>query len=134
MRAWLGTCSYWATRPWKIRRVEQGRVRVEDAQGQAPTIPFWLGEAPGRTWELSDEVSAIRDGIDRRLDRPGEARSWLMEVAGVSEEAAGQMVAYIEEGKRVLGMVPTGSRIVAERFLTKRRDATGHSRPRRLTH
>ena len=61
-------------------------------------------------------MSAIRDGIDRRLDRPGEARSWLMEVAGVSEEAAGQMVAYIEEGKRVLGMVPTGSRIVAERF------------------
>ena len=102
--------------PWKIRRVERGRVRVEDAQGQAPTIPFWLGEAPGRTWELSDEVSSIRDGIDRRLDRPGEARSWLMESTGVSEEAAGQMVAYIEEGKRVLGLVPTGSRIVAERF------------------
>ena len=102
--------------PWKIKRVEQGRVRVEDAQGQAPTIPFWLGEAPGRTWELSDEVSAIRDGIDQRLDNPGEARTWLMEAASVSEEAAAQMVAYIEEGKRVLGMVPTGNRIVAERF------------------
>ncbi|MEC8909854.1 MAG: helicase-related protein, partial [Chloroflexota bacterium] len=53
---------------WKIRRVERGKVRVEDAKGQPPTVPFWLGEAPGRTWELSQEVSELREGIDQRLD------------------------------------------------------------------
>ncbi|MGH8284708.1 MAG: DEAD/DEAH box helicase, partial [Steroidobacteraceae bacterium] len=39
----LGNTSY------RILRVERGLVRVEDAQGQPPTIPFWLGEAPGRS-------------------------------------------------------------------------------------
>ena len=102
--------------PWKIRRVESGRVRVEDAQGNLPTIPFWLGEAPGRTWELSDEITQIRDGIDRRLDNPQDAEAWLASEAGVSAEVARQLVAYIVEGKRVLGVVPTADRVVAERF------------------
>ena len=102
--------------PWKIRRVESGKVRVEDAQGQSPSVPFWLGEAPGRTPELCDEVTSLREEVDRRLDRPGEAQAWVMEQAGVSQEAGRQLVAYLEEGKRVLGMVPTGRRVVAERF------------------
>ena len=102
--------------PWKIRRVESGRVRVEDAQGQSPTIPFWLGEAPGRTRELSQEVTDLRDGIDQRLAAPREAEKWARLEAGLSLEAAQQLVAYVEEGKRVLGMVPTGRRVVAERF------------------
>ena len=102
--------------PWKIRRVESGRVRVEDAQGNLPTIPFWLGEAPGRTWELSDEITQLRDGIDRLLDNPQGAEAWLVSEAGVSPEVARQLVAYIVEGKRVLGVVPTASRVVAERF------------------
>ena len=102
--------------PWKIRRVESGRIRVEDAQGQAPTIPFWLGEAPGRTWELSQEITDLRDGVDQRLEVPQEAQEWVVSEAGVSDEAARQVVAYIEEGKRVLGVVPTGRRVVAERF------------------
>ena len=102
--------------PWKIRRVESGRVRVEDAQGQSPTIPFWLGEAPGRTWELSEEVSFLREGIDQRLEYPPEAEEWLVGEAKISQEAARQIVAYIVEGKKVLGLVPTGTRIVAERF------------------
>ena len=101
--------------PWKIRRVEAGKVRVESAQGQAPTIPFWLGEAPGRTTELSEEVSILRRGVDERLPVPDTAAAWVME-AGVSREVAEQVVAYIEEGKRVLGIVPTGDRLVAERF------------------
>jgi len=50
--------------PWKIRRVESGKVRVEDSQGQPPSAPFWLSEAPGRTWELSQEVSELREAID----------------------------------------------------------------------
>ncbi len=102
--------------PWKIRRVESGRVRVEDAQGNLPTIPFWLGEAPGRTWELSDEITQLRDGIDGRLDDPEDAEAWLVSESGVSPEVARQLVAYLVEGKRVLGVVPTASRVVAERF------------------
>ena len=102
--------------PWKIRRVESGRVRVEDAQGMAPTIPFWLGEAPGRTWELSDEITDLREAVDQRLDNPQEAEEWVMAGAGVSRDVAQQLVAYLVEGKRILGTVPTGRRVVAERF------------------
>ncbi len=102
--------------PWKIRRVESGRVRVEDAQGNLPTIPFWLGEAPGRTWELSDEITQIRDGIDKLLNNPPDAEAWLVSETGVSPEVARQVVAYLVEGKRVLGVVPTSQRVVAERF------------------
>ena len=102
--------------PWKIRRIESGKVRVEDAQGQSPSIPFWLGEAPGRTMELSQEVTALREGVDQRLEQPKEAQAWLMSQSGVGEEAGKQIVAYLKEGKRVLGMVPTGRRLVAERF------------------
>ena len=102
--------------PWKIRRVESGRVRVEDARGQSPTIPFWLGEAPGRTQELSDQITEVRDGVDQLLNEPRKAEAWLMAEAGLQEEASRQVVAYLEEGKRVLGLVPTGRRLVAERF------------------
>ncbi len=101
---------------WKIRRVESGRVRVEDAHGQPPTIPFWLGEAPGRTAELSEEVSAVRDAIDRLLPDSGAARNWVTSECGVENEASRQLVAYIEEGKRVLGATPTKNRVIAERF------------------
>ena len=101
---------------WKIRRVESGRVRVEDAQGQPPTIPFWLGEAPGRTTELSDEVSDLREGVDRLLPDAGAAREWVVNEAGIDAEPARQIVSYIEEGKRVLGVTPSKNRVVAERF------------------
>ena len=102
--------------PWKIRRVESGRVRVEDAHGLAPNIPFWLGEAPGRTWELSQEITSLREAIWQRLDRPQKAEEWVKAEAGASDEVAAQLVAYMLEGVRILGMVPTGRRVVAERF------------------
>ena len=102
--------------PWKIRRVESGKVRVEDAQGQPPSVPFWLGEAPGRTWELSQEVSELREGIDQRLDDHAAAQAWVMAESGVDEESSRQLVAYLEEGKRVLGVVPSKTKVVAERF------------------
>ena len=102
--------------PWKIRRVEGGKVRVEDAQGLAPTIPFWLGEAPGRTRELSDEISDLREAVDVRLERPDDAEAWLVQGCGINADAARQIVEYLAEGKRVLGMVPTANRVVAERF------------------
>ena len=102
--------------PWRIRRVEQGRVRVEDAQGSSPTIPFWLGEAPGRTTELCEEVSELRDELDRRTEEDGSAVDWLAAQAGVFRVAAEQAGAYLAEGKRVLGIVPTRRHVVAERF------------------
>ena len=102
--------------PWRIRRVESGRVRVEDAQGEAPTIPFWLGEAPGRTWELSEEITELRKGIEERIEIEEEAVEWVGEESGVGGEAAQQAVAYVDEGRRVLGGVPSGKKIYAERF------------------
>ena len=101
--------------PWQILRVETGKVRVEDAKGKSPTIPFWLGEAPGRTTELSDEVSDLREEIYRRVDT-GDEVEWLRQETGVSADAAEQVRDYIAEGVRVLGTVPTKRRIVAERF------------------
>ena len=102
--------------PWKIRRVERGKIRVEDAQGKSPSVPFWMGEAPGRTWELSEEVSQVRECIAERLDHAEHAARWLASEAGTSPDITRQVVAYVEEGVRVLGFVPTGNRVVAERF------------------
>ena len=100
--------------PWKVRRVESGRVRVEDAQGSSPTLPFWLGEAPGRTRELSDEVSALREELASRQGSgdsvaasdgvaSGDGVAWLVDGWGVPASAAEQAVEYIAEGLRVLG-------------------------------
>ena len=102
--------------PWKIRRVESGRVLVEDATGMAPTIPFWVGEAPGRTMELSEEVSDLRRELDERLEDPAGAAQWLHVEACMPPAAAQQAVDYVAEGKRVLGAVPTRQRVIAERF------------------
>ena len=101
--------------PWRVRRVENGRLRVEDAWGAAPTIPFWVAEAPGRTPELSDEVSDLREEVSQRLET-GDAVRWLTEEQGFAPNAAEQAAAYLEEGVRILGAVPTKRRIVAERF------------------
>ncbi len=55
---------------WQIVRVESGRVRVADAHGQSPTIPFWVGEAPARSDELSFAVSRLRETLAERLGPP----------------------------------------------------------------
>jgi ATP-dependent Lhr-like helicase len=101
---------------WRIRRIEKGKVRVEDALGQAPNVPFWLGEAPARTRELSQMVSEVREGIAQRLSEPEECVGWLESELGLSHPAAEQACAYMAEGKRVLGTVPTAGHVVAERF------------------
>jgi ATP-dependent Lhr-like helicase len=101
---------------WRIRRIEKGKIRVEDAHGQAPNIPFWLGEAPSRTRELSELVSEVREGIDERLADRNECLLWLEQEVGLSRVAAEQAIEYLAEGKRVLGCVPIAKRIVAERF------------------
>jgi ATP-dependent Lhr-like helicase len=101
---------------WRIRRIEKGRVLVEDAHGQAPNIPFWIGEAPARTRELSGLVSLIREEIDLRMEDRTDSLRWLVEEVGLAMPAAEQACAYLEEGKRVLGSVPSSSHVVVERF------------------
>ncbi len=101
---------------WRIRRIEKGRVRVEDAHGQAPNVPFWRGEAPARTHELSSLVSEVREGINARIADGADCIQWLIKDVGLSAVAAEQALAYIREGKRVLGTVPTATQVVTERF------------------
>jgi ATP-dependent Lhr-like helicase len=102
----LGTTS------WRIRRVESGRVRVEDAHGAAPSIPFWRGEAPGRTVELSEEVASVREHIVQQ-NSPVE---WLMEQCALDRRGAEQAALYVRAGAASLGALPTQQTIVAERF------------------
>ncbi|MGH9767990.1 MAG: DEAD/DEAH box helicase, partial [Blastocatellia bacterium] len=97
---------------WRITRVEKGRVRVVDAEGQPPTIPFWLGEAPGRTDELSMAVSRFRTDIAERSD----ALSWLVDELGVGKPAAEQSIEYLTTAKLSLGVMPSQETLVLERF------------------
>ncbi|MGA9800455.1 MAG: DEAD/DEAH box helicase [Terriglobales bacterium] len=115
---------------WRIRRVEgkSGRVLVEDAHGSAPSVPFWRGEAPARTQELSGHVASLRKEISDRL--PGvspigvsqsqpvvaETVAWLKEECGLDDSGAEQAIEYILQGRAVLGDVPTLDTIIAERF------------------
>lgn len=101
---------------WKVKRVEAGRVRVDDAAGQAPNIPFWNGEGLARTAELSAEVAALREELWARIEAGEDAAAWLTGECGVSPEGARQAVDYVAEGARALGAVPTQSCLVAERF------------------
>ncbi len=102
------------TNSWRIRRVEAGLVRVEDAHGSPPSIPFWNGEGLGRTIELSREVCAVRTAIDERSDE--DAQHWLVEECALDAAGAEQAVAYVRAGKAILGVVPTDRTLVAERF------------------
>ena len=112
----LGTTS------WRIRRVEAGRLRVEDARGAAPSLPFWRGEAPGRTVELSDAVSELReliadDPASRGDGGPDPDRvAFLTEACGLDPAGAEQAIAYVRAGVAGLGVVPARRRVVAERF------------------
>jgi ATP-dependent Lhr-like helicase len=118
----LGNTSY------RIIRIEAGKVRVEDAHGAAPNIPFWLGEAPGRSDELSAGVARLRAEIDRQLAEPGSSLSadgsaaldravaWLDEHLGLDEDAARQIVDYLARSRAALGALPTQDTLVMERF------------------
>jgi ATP-dependent helicase Lhr and Lhr-like helicase len=113
---------------WRIRRVQAGSVLVEDAQGAAPTIPFWRGEAPARTDELSARVGELREKLSGLLANvapsadgklPSEAAAaveWLKFECGLDEAGAEQIVEYILEGRAVLRAVPTQTTVIAERF------------------
>ncbi len=114
----LGNTSY------RILKIEAGRVRVEDAQGMPPSIPFWLGEAPGRSDELSFAVARLRGEIDQRLasaesqaaERLQPVIDWLAGTPGIPREAAQQIVEYLSRARAALGALPTQRRLIMERF------------------
>jgi len=115
---------------WRIRRIEgrSSRILVEDAHGQPPGIPFWRGEAPSRTTELSEQLGELRKEISDRL--PGvlpvegwrnlpvvaETMEWVSAECGLDAAGGEQLIQYVLEGRVVLGDVPTQTTIIAERF------------------
>jgi ATP-dependent Lhr-like helicase len=112
------------THPWQVAQVTNGVMRVRDATGRHPTVPFWLGEAPGRTDELSDEVSRLRGAVADRLDAGGRevAIAFVEDESGVDVVAAALVVDYLRVGRAALGgVLPTHDDIVFERFF----DETG---------
>ena len=115
---------------WMIRRIETnaGRVLVQDAHGAPPSVPFWRGEAPARTQELSEHIGTLREKISEMLQhtspvgfsatQPEVARvvGWLKEECGLDDSGAEQAIEYILQGRAVLGAVPTQTTVIAERF------------------
>jgi len=110
----LGNASY------RILRVESGKVRVEDAKGLPPSIPFWLGEAPGRSDELSFGVARLQDEIDRRLGESGgqlqPLLAWLQSDIGLAPDSAEQLLDYLACTREVLGALPSQQTLIMERF------------------
>jgi ATP-dependent helicase Lhr and Lhr-like helicase len=113
---------------WRIRRVQSGSVSVEDAKGAPPNVPFWRGEAPSRTRELSQQVAHVREHVGsltegaapspdlRNSLQAAAAIKWLEDECGMDRPGAEQAAQYVVEGRAVLRAVPTQSTIVAERF------------------
>jgi ATP-dependent Lhr-like helicase len=104
---------------WQVLQVGTGIVRVADAKGAPPTIPFWLGEAPARSDELSRAVSELRAEVERRLAAVadnGAAIDWLVTESGVTSDAAREIVEYLAESLQILGALPTHDTIILERF------------------
>ncbi|MCU1299915.1 MAG: dependent helicase, Lhr family [Candidatus Sulfotelmatobacter sp.] len=115
---------------WMIRRIETnaGRVLVQDAHGAPPSVPFWRGEAPARTQELSEHVGNLRQTISEMLPHTSpvgfsatqpevaETVSWLKQECGLDDSGAEQTIEYILQGRAVLGAVPTQTTVIAERF------------------
>ena len=113
---------------WRIRRVQSGSVSVEDAKGAPPNVPFWRGEAPSRTMELSQQVAHVREKIsaltenaapsDALTNSPQAATAiqWLQDECGMDRAGAEQAVEYVVQGRAVLRAVPTQETIIAERF------------------
>jgi ATP-dependent Lhr-like helicase len=107
---------------WRILRINSGVVRVEDAKGQPPGIPFWLGEAPARTNELSHAVSNLRMEIEKHLSVrdadsfPGEIEDWVAKEFHLPQTAAEQVAAYFADTCRSLGAIPSQQTLLLERF------------------
>lgn len=105
---------------WKVLQVIAGTVRVADAQGQPPGMPFWLGEGPARTAELSNAVSKLRDEIQNVIEESTgsleKLMAWLAAETGIPETAARQLAEYFSATYKALGVIPTQKKLVLERF------------------
>ncbi|MEO8216598.1 MAG: DEAD/DEAH box helicase [Acidobacteriota bacterium] len=105
---------------WQVLQVSTGVVRVADARGAPPSIPFWLGEAPARSDELSRAVSDLRCDVERLLTEleSGEENAvrWLDDESGIGSVAAQEIVTYFADTLRCLGVLPTQESLVLERF------------------
>ena len=113
---------------WRIRRVGSGRVLVEDAQGAPPNVPFWRGEAPARSDELSQHVALLREhasamtsnvalgGVQEKHAEVIAAANWLKQECSLDTAGAEQLLEYIVAGRTVLGAVPSQTTVIAERF------------------
>ncbi len=108
----LGNISY------RVLRIEQGKMRVESAAGLPPTVPFWLGEAPGRSDALSLAISRLREQAQAQLQQGQQAglQQWLIEVMQLDLEAATQLADYLARTHLALGLLPTQDTLVMERF------------------
>ncbi len=115
----LGNSSY------RIVKVTAGKVFVDDAHGQPPTIPFWFGEAPGRSDELSAAVSALRARLDRALaeEAPQRVAAGLTDRLKITLAAAEQLVEYLAGARAAFGRLPTAEHLVVERFFDETGDA-----------
>ena len=102
--------------PWQILRSSRGRLMVEPAPGMAPTLPFWLTEAGGRSPAMSAEISDLRHEVWSRLERNESAEDWLMSECAMTERAATQAVDYVRRGVEALGAIPDEKTVVVERF------------------
>ncbi len=117
---------------WRVLRLENGSIRVNDAEGQPPTIPFWFGEAPGRSAELSHAVSRFRKEMAQRIDEANPSDNgiyryepvmqWLEDDLGIGKAAAEQLIQYLHSAKNALGVMPSQDTIVLERFFDEAGD------------
>ncbi|TFH88588.1 DEAD/DEAH box helicase [Billgrantia azerbaijanica] len=109
---------------YRILKLATGKLYVEDAKGAPPSLPFWLGEAPARTAELSAAVSRLREGIDRALAAGDEAaaQQWLAAEYGLSPAAAEQLTRYLAVARAALGTIPSQHQLVLERFFDEAGD------------
>ncbi|MFP2913477.1 DEAD/DEAH box helicase, partial [Pyxidicoccus sp. 3LFB2] len=97
---------------WRIQRVMGSTVVVEDARGAPPNVPFWRGEAPGRTDELSAQVGRLREELLKRED----AQTFLEKELRMPPPAVDALLGYLRLGKKMLDAVPSHTTVVAERF------------------
>jgi ATP-dependent Lhr-like helicase len=102
--------------PWQIQRISRGRLMVEPAPGMAPTLPFWITEAGGRSPALSSEICDLRREIWSRIERNESPVEWLMAECVMSERAATQAADYVRRGVEALGAIPDEKTVVVERF------------------
>lgn len=101
---------------WRIAKVETGVVRVHDAHGLPPTIPFWFGDGPGRSIELCVALSNLREKAQEILENQGDLTTYLVQHINIPQEAAEQLSIYLETTFKTFAAIPSQNTLVMERF------------------